>query len=333
MNPKPLLLLLAVAAVGSAAGQTAERPEDRDRSLLERPAKDRITGPLEAVLREKSGLDSVRIRVDWTRGDGTISAELFGSGVGIWNERVQFRVPRRQLVAILGELREARFGTMPGQFGEETDFLRMSGKMSLTIGAASKSVVQLETGPQSEQFRALAENTLRLAEQRATRGVSAASLADGLAKIAAGELAPEALDLVIVRRKENLESPGNTDGSMLAITGRAVSARVFRRGAGYGPARRLRLSEAEAKKLAELLAEGRPSDLPPNLYSPEYTDLHLAVLQWKKDLQARRYLDVQPKTHGARQEAFDRIDRELRRLFERTIEEGKEESEAGSGNR
>jgi hypothetical protein len=329
MRSKTLLLLLALAVVCSAAAQTAHGPEARDRSFLTRPAKD-ITGPLEALLRKKRGLDSTRIRVDWARGEGMISAELFGSGVGIWNERVQFRLPRRELLAVLGDLREARFGSMPGGFGEETDFLRMRGKMSLTIGAATKGVVQLETGPQSERFRALAEKILRLAERSARGGVSAASLADGLAKIAAGKLAPEALDLVIVRREENLENPAGGDGSMLAIRGRAVRARVFQRGAGYGPPRRLWLSEAEARKLAALLAEGSPSGLPPNLYSPEYTDLHLAVLQWKKDLQARRYLGVGPRTHGARQDGFDRIAGELARLFERTLEEGREESEDGS---
>jgi hypothetical protein len=328
MKSRAPLLLLAIAGTGIAAGRAAPPPDEPDRSSIARPTPDRITGPLEALLAGRRGTDSVRIRVDWTRGDGTISAELFGRGVGIWNDRVQFPLSRRDLLAALAEFRNARFGAMPDQFGEVTDFLRMRGKSSLTIAGAEKTVVQLEAGPQSEKLRDFTGKVLGMAERRARRGVSAASLADGLGKIAAGRLAPEALDVVVVRREEKPANPAEEEGSLLAVRGRDVRARVFRRATGYGTPSRLTLSDEEVKRLTSLLAEESLADLPSNLYAREYTDLHVAVLQWKKDLQARTYLDVTPQTHGAKQAAFDRIDRELRLLLERVVREGREEPQA-----
>ena len=35
---------------------------------------------------------ALRVRADWLRDNRMVSAELFGSGAGIWNDEVAFRV-------------------------------------------------------------------------------------------------------------------------------------------------------------------------------------------------------------------------------------------------
>ena len=318
-------LLLSGASL--ATGRTNPGVRERDVPAEESPSgPDRISPALEHAIQRGSGLDSVRIRVDWMRERRMTSAAIFGSGVGIWDGRVQFHLSREELLSALEAVRKARFGGMPARLGEEAEPLSIRGKMTVTIGQSTKGVVQLESGPQSEDLSALAETLLALSQRRAREGVSAESLSDALAKVAAGRLAPEVLELVLVRRKENMKDSEGEDGSMLRVEGREARAWVFRRGSGYGASHRLRLTDKDTLQLAALLRASDPADLPPNLYAAQYTDLRVEILQWSRDIQARRSLGVTPRTHGARQEAFDRMDQGLRRLAERVLQDGRTET-------
>src|SRR5207245_1602760 len=90
----------------------------------------------------------------------------------------------------------AGFARMPDRFGEESDFLRMRGKVTVN----DKTVVQIMQGDQSEELASLAAVILTRAESAARNGVTAASFDDALQKIVRGEIPPEALRITIQQR-------------------------------------------------------------------------------------------------------------------------------------
>jgi hypothetical protein len=225
------------------------------------------------------------------------SAEIYGSGAGIWNDERAFRVSPAEIADMARALREARFSAMPDRFGEgESDFLTMRGKVTVVAGDSGKSVVQIDRGPQSDVLAGLAAGILTHAETAARDGVTAASLGDGLAMIRAGAIPPEALRVTVHQRGES--------GFLLQIRGGDATARRFDPKTGYGPPRRMRVS---ARDVASLL---RP--LPQHAVAPVYTELRVEVLGRAEECIAR------PEEHGPPLEIEP-----LRRIAERTLAEGK----------
>ena len=86
---------------------------------------------------------------------------------------------------------------------------------------------------------------------------------------------------------------------------------------GWADPRRALLSREELAGLAGALAAARPEDLPVNLYSTWYQDLEIRVLNRKKTLQARRFANLTPETHGEKQQRFDRLVTALEELEKR----------------
>jgi hypothetical protein len=317
-QPIAAIALLVILLTGPASG-LASGPEREDER---RSGKDEIGRPLAEIAAGKGDSRTLKIEVEWY-GESSSSARLFGSGVGIWNDRVQLRLSRSDVLSIASALKEAGFGAMPAQFGEEAEPLRLSGKMTVSILGKTKGVVQLASGEQSETFSALASRILDLSRERAKTGVTASSLADALAKLSKGTLPPEALRLTAHRRPEHLDTAAR--GWLLQLEGRQALARPFAPRGGYGTTKRLELPEAELRSLITLLEESDPAGFPSNLYASDYTELRIEALHWSRDLLARRSQDVTPQTHGDRQRAFDRIVELLGRLEARVEKEGRED--------
>jgi hypothetical protein len=246
----------------------------------------------------------LRTRVEWLQPAGMVSAELYGSGAGVWNDERAFRMPPADVAEIARAVGRAGFARMPDLFGEEeSDFLRMRGKVTVN----DKTVVQVMEGDQSEELASLAAEILTRAESAARNGVTATSFDDALQKIVSGEIPPEALRVTIQQRSDV--------GFLLHIRGGDAVARPFAKKSGYGQQRRLRLTADELRSLAALLSE-----LPPIAPAPVYTELRVEVLNQSKDLQARPEMAIAPNMN------FDRIVGELRRLAERVIASGSVET-------
>ena len=73
-------------------------------------------------------------------------------------------------------------------------------QISLELDGLEKTVVQLRKGDQSEDLRELAAALLAVSRGHAERGITPTGLADALAKVASGELAPELLSLSVQRK-------------------------------------------------------------------------------------------------------------------------------------
>jgi len=210
---------------------------------------------------------------------------------------------------------------MPSRFGEaDSDFMKMQGRVTVDIDRIGKSVVQIEQGPQSEPLAILATEIITITERTSRGGMTVDNLADALSRLASGAIPPETIRLTVQRRDDR---PTPTErGFLLRLRGREAVARPFTNGSGYGPPRRLILTDAEFAQLVGALREADPATLPENLYAPMYTDFRIEILGRSRDLQARTYGGVTPATHGARQVAFDALVERLRAFADRVIRDG-----------
>jgi hypothetical protein len=313
--------LLALMLLGRCATGAAEsEEEERER----RAAKPRPNRPLAVRIEARaaggtSAAEPLRVRVDWSRNGTMTAAEMYSSGAGIWNNQRAFRMSNPEIAAVARLLRDARFANMAERYGEmEEDFLKINGKISVSVGDAGKSVIQLERGPQSDELATLAAALLARAESASRGGAVADSLADGLAKIAAGALPEEALQLTAQVRDDR----GLGSGFLVHIRGGEAVARGFDVKAGYSAPRRLSLPRGDLMELAALLQALDPATLPAELFAPEYVELRVEVLGKVADRQARPYAGVTAATHGARQAQFDRVIDALRRVAVRTLAQG-----------
>ena len=341
MRTTRIVSLAGVAmALWLGALPAAARRQDADRDKAEHRAPNSngtIDVAIEKRLRGKAGLDDVKIEAMWRRKTGIVTSRVYGNGVGIWRDTTQFQLSREQVLDLLRAFEQARFGAMPKQYGsdeegegkedeerakskplEKTYF---QGIVTLRIGADSKSVAQTMTGEQSAAFRKLALKLVDASDKAAKTGIGASSLADGLAKLAEGKLAPETLQL-LVRRKADRPGPGAEDGNWtLRLDGRrAVDTTVSDEKTSVR--RVLALSDEEFRRLAATLAEGDLASLPRNLYSPQYLNVDVRLLQEHRDISARRYAGTTAETHGAKQAAFDRVYAALLALHGRVEKEG-----------
>ena len=337
---------LAAGALALWLGPVMAAPPqdaDRDKPAASTPgARDPIDAALERTIKGTAPLDDVKIETQWRRKTGMIATRIYGDGVGIWRDTTQFQLSREQILDLLRAFEQARFGAMPKQYGsdeegededEDKDKDRDKEKsktnektyfqaiVGLRLGTQQKRVAQSMTGEQSKVFLKLAQRIIAVSEKAAKTGISAASLGDGLAKVAAGKLAPEALQL-LARRRADRPGPGAEDGTWtLRLDGR--SAEDASTADDKSVAKRLLvLSADDFRKLAAVLAENDPSGMPRNLYAPQYLTLDVRVLKDSRDISARRYAGTTAETHGAKQAAFDRIYAALLALHARVAKEG-----------
>jgi len=288
-------LLLSLAVLQCASADEKEREERR--TAPNRPLARAIDD-----IANGDPANDFRVRVEWQRGARMVSAELYGDGAGIWNDERAFRVAPAEVVAAARELREARFAAMPERFGEaESDFLMMRGKVSVAVGDAAKTVVQIDRGGQSDELAGLAAGILARAEAKG--GVGANSLEEGLRKIANGELPEEALRVTMQERGES--------GVLLQIRGGVATARRFTQKGGFEAPRRLRVGVRELAKQLEDIAFLR------NGYAPVYTELRVEVLGRAEERLAR------PESKGRRDAGFGNAVTPLRAVAERVLAEGK----------
>jgi hypothetical protein len=313
MRTRCLILIAILAALRCS---TIDRDARED---AERPGTNE---PLERAIKQMNGGASpagLRVRVDWLRSGAMTTAEVYGSGAAIYDDRIATHLSESDLRAVVRAIEQSHFAAMPSRFGEaDSDFMKMQGRVTVDVDRIGKSVVQIAQGPQSEPLAILAAEIITVTERASRGGVMVANLADALSRLASGSIPPETIRLTVQRRDDR---PTPTEsGFLLRLRGREAVARPFTN--GYGSPRRVILTDAEFAQLASLLRESDPATLPENLYAPMYTDFRIEILGRSRDLQARPYSGVTPTTHGARQVAFDALIERLRMLADRVIREG-----------
>ena len=292
--------------------------------------------PLDLALEKrasgKASPNDVEIDASWQLPEGHRSAQIWGDGVGIWNDSVQFRLSHEQVLSIVKMLADARVGAMP-QPGAKAPApsgktpkapLQMRGEITVIVGDVRTHRQQLTKGEQSQALADLVTRILEISQKASSvDGVRASSLQDGLAKVAAGTLAPQTFTASVRRQStEKEEGESVPEGWLLRIDGRHASDRLMPKGQIPPPPRELVLSEADFRKLVEGVQANDPTGLPNNTYSPAYTEVTVAVLDYRKNVPARPYLDVTAETHGEKQKSFDRLYALFRSIHEEVQKQG-----------
>jgi hypothetical protein len=271
---------------------------------------------------ERSGWDTLELTAECREPDNPHlrSVLVYGSGVGIWEERLQFGLSDDQITELLGILRDADLLGLQDLYGSGGSFgeteiessnsteggVRIICRVDLVLGGQRKESAQRLKGDQSPELRALAERLLDYCASLAKTGVGIEDLDSGLAMIASGELAAETLHVVLHRKPE----PGDQSqgvGYRMIIDGPSLGLRKFTAGQGYGDETTVALDRSEVNRLAEQLTDIGVEHLPVNLYAVDYTDLRFKILDHRKAVQARRFSGMTRDTHSDAQRDFDRI--------------------------
>ena len=321
------LALLAAAVPLACLAAAAPPPTTEPRGTAAEAAAAaeslRLAEALGRALDEPAERTGLRLLAESYEEGGHRAVEVFGRGIGIWNEERQFRASPAEIESAIRAVLDAGFARMDPTYGGAIEGRRRKGEpdgggpvrllcaVEIQADGVTRRVQQLVGGDKHGPLVDLAHLLLSQWRAAGEAGRAAAGLDAGLAAVAAGELAPETLRLTL-HEKPELGTPGT--GVLLRLRGRELSVREFATGSGYGPPRELELSEEKLRDLARRMARLSPARLPANLHATSYLDLTLEVLGHRIAVQARQFAGMTGATHGKLQRDFERLLEAVRAL-------------------
>ena len=197
---------------------------------------------------------------------------------------------------------EERYGGRPVSEGTGAPVMVLC-RIAVAAGGVAKSSFQDVNGERSEAFMALAAHLLDRVEALGAKGVTADSLADGLDRLAAGTLAPEALRLHLMR----LPADEAEKGVILLVAGGALGRRDYRPGVELGELRSEALSQETLQSLLAALAAAGLPELPARLPAPDVYRLQVRLLQHEVSVEARPVGVPAPPAPGSDSERLVRL--------------------------
>lgn len=276
-------------------------------------------------------LEDVRITAERTTDDRQRHhVVIYGNGVAVWNERLQFRVDADTIRRILAFYDAAAFETIPTA-SPKGKFLRR--RAAIRAGAYQREAwesweyelsrnEERETIKRSNERKGIVDKELdkepaltTLVDSIITTvspivekgGTTAESLADGLQKIASGQLAPETLSLMMLVKPE--PGSGEDSGGFVFKVDEGIASWSDFQGEQRGLAvpRKMKLTPSQLRDLASRLAAFDPASLPVNLYSPKYEEVTASVMNHRSSVLARPFTGLTPTKHGQAQTRFDEM--------------------------
>jgi hypothetical protein len=243
----------------------------------------------------------LRIAVEQHTPSPSTTFVVYGDGTGFWKHRLQFRVSPAALARMSEAVESARYRDMPEVFGQGRKWLVR--RVAVEAGAVSRQVVQLRGGDQSPDLRGLTDQLLAIVSPLAQEGITAASLEDGLRKVASGELAPQALRLIVHVKP----GPGQgAAGFLVRIEDGRATRQEYREGT-YTEIKRLALPAAEVREVAGILADADPEALPATLHAEVYSEVVVQVLDRRKNVLARSLSGPAPSEQRESAARFERL--------------------------
>jgi hypothetical protein len=330
-----LLNVTAPSASASTRDEPKQEEGKKDTDGAAASTPDRLGPMLGKSIRGEAPLDDVEIDVLWSTGAlGIDSGRIYGDGVVICNDSLQFSVKKETVLSILEALRKARFGSMPPSYGEASEDVRgeasrggedegprLRGRIEVRAGSITKTVQQFWNGPRSAELEALAREILGVCRDPAPEGTRVATVVEGLEKLDSRSLASEALQVTLRRRADGEDAAADASW-ILKLDGRRVTDQLLPAGHTPRPPKLLVLSEADFQTVVRLLAEARITEIPTYVYQTQYTELRVTVLNRMRLITGRKVRNLTAETL-AKQKAFDRVYGALHALHERVQKKGK----------
>jgi hypothetical protein len=258
---------------------------------------------------------SFHLQVNCNDQKGIRSFNLFPGGVTIWNGRSQVMLPAAAQTALLNTLLEQGFPQFEAIYGGKKRPGQAAARITCRIGLElepwQKSSEQRSGGEQSAQMTGLASALLDQVEAFAEKGVTPASLQDGLDKLADGQLAPQSL------RLRFLDLPTRSyvqPGSVLRLRGGKVSRQTYSPGRAVGQQAWEPLDQEQFLQLVSAFQSAQLDSLPGNLWSEDQLELEVQVLAFKKTILARPFTRLDRAALEAEQQRFETLLPILREL-------------------
>ena len=269
-------------------------------ALMPAAAAESLTAALTAA-RADAGIP-LNLRVDCAEGASRRSLDVIRGDVAVWGNERQVRLAAKDRGALIELLIEADFEHFAPRYGERPKAdkqeapLKVSCRIHVALRGVEKSSVQLLDGEPSERLLGLARQLLDRIEPLAAGGVTAATLEDGLAKLADGALAAEIVELRLV----TIPDAGNAKpGAILRIEGGQVSRQDYAPGTAIGAVRTEDLTECQLRDVISALYDARFWELPVNLRADTLTELEVRVLSQRKTVIARPSFKAAPPPQQA----------------------------------
>ncbi len=230
------------------------------------------------------------IDVDCTDGTARRSLEVINGAVAILNNEVQVRLDAAERTSLIDLLAGADFANFDERYGEVRNAekqeapLRVSCRVRAEIGGVTKSSAQLFDGEQSEKLLRLAGALIDTVEPRAAGGETAHSIEDGLAKISAGELAPEVLQV------RWLSLPGTEHeqpGLIVRIRRGRIERQAYTPGVDIGGTTSRALTPSQLQTLIRAFEDAEFWQLPLNLEADGLNEIQVSILAQTKTVIAR----------------------------------------------
>jgi len=238
---------------------------------------------------------------------------VFRGAIAVWNEKRQVTLQAHERRALLQLLLGAGFADFQDRYGgqrkddKQEAPLRIICSVSIKIAGYEKASVQLFDGEQSPDLLGLANALLDSIEPRAADGVVAQSLEEGLLKLADGEIAPEVLELRVLRLPEDRTV---ANGYILRIKGGEISRQPYAPGEFVGDIDAGPIDDCGMSELVAALNSGRIWATPRNLRFDGIAELDVAVLGSRYSVSARSsFLSAEADTQARFERMIERLER------------------------
>lgn len=314
-------LFLLAACASTDPDRTLTSPDQNSPTASPATAVEADPGAVEEAIRQaRQGGTPFHLRVHCADDQGIRAFDLFPSGVAIWNQGTQVRVPPEVRDGLLQALLDQGFPSFADNYGGKPPTatpqpadgapsapLTVSCRIRFESQGAVKSSVQQIYGEQSAALTGLAAGLLDLVEPMAANGTTAADLDDGLAKLASGDLAPETFELRFVSLPTGPDSraaPASGTGTILRVVEGHLSRQPYTPGREIGEPRTENLDRAAFERLVDALRVADFDALPTNLFADDQIELEVRVLGHRKAVLARPFAGLARESADAAGERF-----------------------------
>jgi hypothetical protein len=267
---------------------------------------------LESARSDSDIREQLHVALDGQLADNLQRLDIFGRGVGIWNREAQFSLDAGQVGEVLELLHDADFANIPERLEPEATNdrqkpVRLIRAITVRVGGEEKTVVQDNKSPTSRPLKQLTDRLVALCREPAANGVGAASLEDGLRKVADGTLARETLQVTANAPQIRSLATQNGQGWLLSIRHGVLKIQSHNLATGYRTVLERPLTDGEARRLGRALLEAGTAELPQNINTAGHTQLTVAVLQHDIRCVARSFATTKDAEAERAAERFDTV--------------------------
>jgi len=311
--PMTRTLFTAVMCIclNAAAADVAAQPEPSPE-----PSPAAVKKALKDARKSADARRLLRIGIEGQLATDLTRLDIYGRGVGIWNDERQFKLEDKGVREAIDLLLKADFAAMPDRFafagGDEREKpVQLIRVITVDVGGLSKTVTQDSKGPISAPFEKLNAQLVALCREPSQSGIGASSLEDGLRKVADGTLIPEALRISV--NAPQLRSLASQTGQGWLMTLRqgtlTLQSHVLDR--GYETVVDRPITTDEARALARVLLDDDVYELPSNVNTKGHTQLTVEVLNHGIDVMARAFASPKGDAATTAEQAFGAVRKAL----------------------